>query len=76
MASAHWHSSVSPELRELCDAACAHAPRQLDALRLKSHDYSTALIARVLAITEQAARRLIDRATANVQREQMRRERV
>jgi hypothetical protein len=68
--SAHWHSSVPPELRELCESACKHAPRQLDALMLKSQGYGTTMIGRVLGITEKAARGLLDRAELNVRQEQ------
>jgi len=68
--SAHWHSSVPHELRELCETACAHAPRQLDALMLRSHGYGPTLIGRTLGITEKAARGLLDRAELNVRQEQ------
>jgi hypothetical protein len=76
MASAHWHSSVPPELRELCESACKDPKtgesyrRQLDALKLKSHGYGPVMIGRVLGITEKAARGLLDRATLNVEQEQ------
>lgn len=70
MTSAHWHSAVPHELRELCEAACVHAPRQLDALKLKSHGYGAVMIGRVLGITEKAARGLLERAELNVRQEQ------
>lgn len=69
MTSAHWHSSIPPELRELCEAACKHAPRQLDALKLKSHGYSAHRIGRVFGITEKGARGLLERAQLNVEKE-------
>jgi hypothetical protein len=74
--SAHWHSSVPPELRELCEKACRNPKtgepyhRQIAALQLKSQGYGPTLIGRVLGVTEKAARGLLDRATLNVKQEQ------
>jgi len=70
VSSAHWHSSIPPELRELCEAACQHAPRQLDALKLKSHGYGAVRTAQVLGVTEKAVRGLLARAELNVRQEQ------
>lgn len=73
--SSGWHSSVPPELRELCEAACRNPRtgeiyhRQIDALKLKSHDYSARRIARVFGITDKAVRDLLERAALNVQKE-------
>lgn len=68
--SGHWSSTVPPDLRELCETACKHAPRQLDALKLKSHGYGAERIGQVLGITEKAARGLLARAALNIQQEQ------
>ena len=70
MASGHWHSTVPPDLRELCEAACKHAPRQLDALMLKSQGCGPKRIGRILGITEQAASGLLARAELNIRQEQ------
>jgi hypothetical protein len=74
MTSAHWHSSIPPELRELCESVCKHAPGQIDALMLKSQGYGAGRIGRVLGITESAARGRLDRATLKIRKEQERRE--
>ena len=74
MTSAHWHSSIPLELRELCETVCKHQPRQLDALMLKSQGYGEARIGRVLGITASSARGLLERATLKIQKERERRE--
>jgi DNA-binding CsgD family transcriptional regulator len=71
MTSAHWHSSISPELRELCETACT--PRQIEALVLKSQGYGAGRIGWVLGINEGSARRLLNRAILNVQQEEEKR---
>jgi DNA-binding NarL/FixJ family response regulator len=64
-----WSPSVSPELRELAERACAGSPRQLQVLQLVSHGLGAKSIGLLLGIDESSARGLLRRARKNVQAE-------